>query len=119
MGKSIRSKTKKHFRTVKRETVFQQVEDDRLERLAAAQAVIGETMTRDVKPTAAEVEAAAAAASDGMVTDKPKLTKEEREKIMMSRNQYKRKQRAQSQSKARKATASGGISKSKKKGGKR
>ncbi|KAJ3220418.1 hypothetical protein HDU67_000085 [Dinochytrium kinnereticum] len=116
MGKSIRSKTKKHFRTIKREEVFKATEDARLARLAEAQAVVSaKPMDSDAPPASASAPELTPAAeeTDAMMTEisTPKLTKAEREKIMLTKNQYKRKQRAQS--KSRKVTAAAGVKKGK------
>ncbi|KAJ3059898.1 hypothetical protein HDU99_006138 [Rhizoclosmatium hyalinum] len=92
---SIRSKKMKKFRTIKRETVFKPVEDARFEKIAA---LLNAPRPEEEKPKPAETEE-----KTDMETDQPKLTRLAREQIMLSRNQFKKRQRARSTSKKAKA----------------
>ncbi|KAJ3013989.1 UNVERIFIED_CONTAM: hypothetical protein HDU68_000465 [Siphonaria sp. JEL0065] len=93
---SIRSKKKKAFRTVKRQTVFQPVEDARFKAITD---LLYAPRPEEEKPKATEEEKT----DDAMDQDQPKLTRLAREQIMLSRNQFKKRQRARSVSKKAKA----------------
>ncbi|KAJ3100534.1 hypothetical protein HDU97_002170 [Phlyctochytrium planicorne] len=107
MGKGIRSKTKKHFRTIKREEVFKPVEEARLARLTAAQLQSTLSQNEQIKllnpadTTSTTTDADLADTTETMDEDKPKLSKAEREKIMANRNQYKRIKRSQSKARGK------------------
>ncbi|KAJ3130731.1 hypothetical protein HK100_007584 [Physocladia obscura] len=119
---SIRSSKKKHFRAVKREQVFKPVEDARMAAIAkllhaqpndnpslpsAEIADKGSIITADKsnvdahKNISDENDTGMDDGNDETSTEKPKLTKIQREKIMLSRNQFKKKQRARLDSKHR------------------
>ncbi|KAJ3315530.1 hypothetical protein HDU76_002169 [Blyttiomyces sp. JEL0837] len=111
---SIRSKKKKHFRTLKREQVFKPVEDARLEKLAKAQA---DAALRDPLPVenAGDHNNNDNGNDNAMETENPTLstlTKAQREEIMLSRNQYKKRVRAKAAvKKGGKGAAAGGKGK--------
>ncbi|KAI9342866.1 hypothetical protein BDR26DRAFT_933378 [Obelidium mucronatum] len=99
---SIRSKKKKAFRTIKRATVFQPVEDARFEQITKLLYAPRPEEEKTEKPAVDEDDQAK---DDGMDEDKeqPKLTRLAREQIMLSRNQFKKRQRARSVSKKARA----------------
>ncbi|RKO84610.1 hypothetical protein BDK51DRAFT_32869 [Blyttiomyces helicus] len=103
MAKSIRSKTKRAFRTLKREKVFGSIETARLARLAQKQADAADAAAPDANSMVVDTTAAEAAAEeergrgapqDDKVMlvdeeDKAPLSKAEREKLFMTGNAYK------------------------------
>ncbi|KAJ3073737.1 hypothetical protein HDU98_000800 [Podochytrium sp. JEL0797] len=95
---SIRSKKMKKFRTIKRETVFKPVEEARFAQIMS--------LLNAPKPEVEKPEVVEADEDDKMETEaveeKP-LTKLGREQLMLSRNQFKKRQNARSSSKKAKA----------------
>lgn len=100
MAKSLRSKTKRAFRSIKRQNVFGPTEEARLQRLASKQASVPTESYPQPKPQ--EETAAATAATEETETatmeqDPQPLTfatREERDAHFLSRNQFKKKMRA-------------------------
>lgn len=82
MAKSIRSKGMRKARALKRSLVFEPVETKRIERLAARQEVTESPM---------EVNQETGLQSTTATTE---LTKDQKERLFMSGNQYKKKQKA-------------------------
>ncbi|KAJ3150130.1 hypothetical protein HK101_001988 [Irineochytrium annulatum] len=112
MAKGIRSKTKKAFRTLKRNEVFKKTEDDRLERLATKQAdplLCPALPVSELDTSTMATDESAADATAKMETDEKPLTRKQREEIMLSRNQFKKKMRARSRSLAVKRGKAVGV----------
>ncbi|KAJ3048038.1 hypothetical protein HK097_010931 [Rhizophlyctis rosea] len=121
MAKGLRSKTKRHFRTIRRQEVFGPVEEARLARLAQKQADAAlqepikvhqpssstssssdhsePTETEDRGRTPAETTSSSTAANDtAMEVDAAPMTKLEKERFMMTGNAFKRRQKARAKS---------------------
>ncbi|KAI8833944.1 hypothetical protein HDU78_010703 [Chytriomyces hyalinus] len=97
---SIRSKKRKAARSVKRELVFKPVEVARMEKIAALLHAPKPDPIRPPKPEEEE-DTAMDKDKDETTTPDEKLTKLQREEIMLSRNQFKRRQKARAVSKRR------------------
>ncbi|KAJ3250234.1 hypothetical protein HDU77_006875 [Chytriomyces hyalinus] len=95
---SIRSKKRKAARSVKRELVFKPVEVARMEKIAA---LLHAPKPDPIRPPKPEEEEDTAMDKDETTTPDEKLTKLQREEIMLSRNQFKRRQKARAVSKRR------------------
>ncbi|KAI8609056.1 hypothetical protein BC830DRAFT_1173882 [Chytriomyces sp. MP71] len=95
---SIRSKKRKAARSVKRATVFKPVEDARLDRIAA---LLHAPKPDPVRPPKTEEDDAAMDKDVAMDEEKSALSKLQREEIMLSRNQFKKRVRARAASKKR------------------
>jgi hypothetical protein len=107
MAKSLRSKTKRKYRTLKREQVFAPVEEERLLRLAEAQAQIKSTVDdqSNVTPVQEKREMPLSdtplasinetAKDESMMVDSVPSSKLEKDKLFLSRNQFKKKMRIQ------------------------
>ncbi|KAJ3223181.1 hypothetical protein HDU81_009364 [Chytriomyces hyalinus] len=97
---SIRSKKRKAARSVKRELVFKPVEVARMEKIAALLHAPKPDPIRPPKPEEEE-EDTAMDKDETAPGEGEKLTKLQREEIMLSRNQFKRRQKARAVSKRR------------------
>ncbi|KAJ3045200.1 hypothetical protein HDV00_011070 [Rhizophlyctis rosea] len=128
MAKGLRSKTKRHFRTIRRQEVFGPVEEARLQRLAQKQAepqpyvehsksstsaptdTIPAEDSRGRAPADVDTQPEQQPAQEGMDVDAKPMTKIEKEKFMMTRNAFKKRQKARA--KSLKRVSSGKVKKS-------
>ena len=93
MAKSLRSKTKRAHRSLKRSSVFAQTEKERLDRLAQAQTLLVPFV--DVRSPASLGDSQTdLPTQDSMDVTPDSLTKAQKDALFLSRNQFKKKMRA-------------------------
>lgn len=96
MAKSLRSKTKRAARTIKRKLIFAPVEEERLQRLAKKQSIdsSNETIDYTIDTTGATIEKIENVALGNDMMMEVVLSKNEIKRLAMSRHQVYKKNKA-------------------------